>query len=120
MYAADEQLDQVPSLKDKVLGRITAPAALWQVVVIAVLLALVVILTGVSVTGRVARVDSKLDALTSAVAELDKRLQKLDGKLDALRAAATAAQAQQKPATGQGTQQQTPSAPGQITPKKKP
>lgn len=119
MYGgADEGYEREPGLKERAIAVANAPAALWQVVLIAAVLAVVIIVTGTAVAGRVARLDGKLDTLATTVSELDKRMQKLDGKVEAVRTAVSALPSAQ-PAKPQQQQQTTP-APGQIVPKRKP
>lgn len=121
MYGESEGPEYGPGLKDRVVAAATAPALLWQAAVVAAVLAVVIILTGVAVSSRVARLDSKLDTVATALSELDKRVQKLDGKIEAVRTAVSALPSVQpaKPQQQTPQQQQAP-APGQIVPKRKP
>ncbi len=129
MYREDEGGDYQPGLKDRLAAAATAPPVLWQVAAIAAVLALVIVLTGAAVSGRVARLDGRVETLATTAAELDKRMQKLDTKLEAVRTAISALPSPQQPKatptptqtqTQPQTQQQQTPAPGQIVPKRKP
>jgi TolA-binding protein len=128
MYAADDE--QHPRLRERMAAAAAAPAALWQVAVIAGLLALVMVITGAAVGSRVTRLDAKIETVLAQQADAEKRVKALDGKIEALRAAGQGqAQAQpqksQSPSAAQPQSQspstsQTTAAPGQIVPKRKP
>lgn len=111
------------------LALVTVPAPLWLVVTSGLVVVLAVLATGMAVAGRQARIESKVDALYTAVTEVDNRLRSLDGKVEALRAASAATPAvantpaPQKPTTTAPSGQQPATgaaAPGQIVPRKKP
>lgn len=108
---------------------ITVPAPLWLVLAVGLVVVLAVLATGMAVAGRQARIESKVDALYTAVTEVDTRLKSLDGKVEALRAApaaaapaAAAAAAQKSTTTAPSGQPPATGAagPGQIVPRKKP